>query len=172
MTPAMQRLLNPRNRTMQARALKWLRSEVAREQKRIQLLDDSIVGPRSTSGPRGDVTPVPDSNLRIHRVIGPTMKNGVAVTNAVQINAYASIAGSSRLRLRFKASVAGTLSSAFPWPDRTGGVYTALPFPNTPVVANTELVIDIATLYGEAWLLISFLPTATGTLTYAHLSQL
>lgn len=118
----------------------------------------------------------PSFGARDHRTVGGTLADGVALATGVAVSALIPLAGSSRFRIRIKASAAGTLSSAFVRPGTTGfdaaSLYTTGNPTDVAVVANTETKLEISEHYGEALLLLTYTPSGNGTLTFCDVCEL
>lgn len=76
--------------------------------------------------------------------------------------------GADRGRLRFKATVAGTLKFRYLRPDMVTD-YDEFPA-DVPVLINDETVVDFASLMGEAGLRIFYTTVAGGIINYADWS--
>lgn len=95
-----------------------------------------------------------------------------AVTSGQAISVQVPVGGSQRVRFRFLSSATGTLAFRLAYQDNTG---TFTPYAtgnpaDVSVTANTETYQEI-TVGGETWLLVTFTPSATGTITWLDVSQ-
>lgn len=113
---------------------------------------------------------------RIHRRAGGALLDGATLTNGVAAIVVEPVAGALKVRLWFKASVAGTLSFTYRRPVFAGGsnpppAYDTNNPANVAVSANTEVCVTLTDLCGESLLAISFLPSGNGTVTYADIAQ-
>ena len=105
--------------------------------------------------------------------LGGSLKDGAPIISGDTYKEYFSCAGSSRIRVRFKATKAGTLRLRFVRNDAT----TPFEYPtNQPadaaVVADVESVIDVTAHMGEARGYVSFTPSAgPGFITYCDVLQ-
>lgn len=116
-----------------------------------------------------ELRPRPSFRVSGDLAVGASLSNGVVVDEIVPI------AGSARLRVRFKASAAGALDVVLMGPntntDTEGGTQYSTGNPTQVAVsANTEAKIDVD-LYGESWALIKYTPSGSGTITYVDVSQ-
>lgn len=86
-----------------------------------------------------------------------TLYEGVTFSSTAEKSAAFACAGASRLRVRFNASVAGTLAIIFMRPD---GVtrYAAGNPATVAVTSGTETLIDTDAVYGESWCIVTFTP--------------
>ena len=109
-------------------------------------------------------------DARFHRVLAEELAPGKTYTDTTDRVATCAVAGEARFRLRFKATVAGTLKARF---LRPGGAeeYTANNPADVPVVANTEIKMDVDH-WGEGLVKFLFTPNAQPwTVSIADLSH-
>lgn len=111
--------------------------------------------------------PADPQEIRFAKSIGGAFADGAAFTNAVDISAIVPVAGDQTFRIHFKANAAGTLKVHLMRPDASAE-YTAGNPADTPVVANTEVVVDV-TSKGDAYANVIFTPGANGNVTYADI---
>lgn len=124
----------------------------------------------------------PSTNYRPARRLVGALKAGAALANATPAFETISVAGKSFIRVRFKATVGGTLSVHFLGPDHDeeanslGTEYTTGNATDVTVTANTEAVIpgpgDTTACYGESFAKITFTPSGSGTINFADVSTL
>jgi len=91
---------------------------------------------------------------------------GDALASGVPITAYLPLSGAQNVRVRFKASVAGTLKAEYVRPLGARTVYAVSQPDAATIVAATEAVLDIDASLGEAEALLTFTPSDTGTVTF------
>lgn len=103
--------------------------------------------------------------------VGGNLKDGVALVGGTESSENIVCGGAARLRVRAKATVAGTL--ALRWlrsvPNKDV-VYETLQPPTTPMAANAEAYIDIPVHMGEGRAQIAIIPEADGILNYCDIS--
>jgi hypothetical protein len=113
---------------------------------------------------------------------------GGAITKNGSIYTIIPVASGGKFRMRFEASVGGTMVSAYLKPGITPGLYKSFyhakdgsdPVTTTgnpadvTVTADTEALLEINDLSGEAYLLVKFTEAnvAAGTVTSANICQL
>jgi len=133
----------------------------------------------------------PNNEYRMHKTISgdaDEFRPGAAIAQAGVIYTVIPVASAGRMRLRFKATVGGTLAAAFLSPGVIAGTYTrfgdaldgtdAVAITGSPndvtITANIESVLEITDLCGEVYLLVSFTEAdvAAGVVTYANYCQL
>ena len=100
-----------------------------------------------------------------------TLYEGQTVANATTYQARVNIAGASSVRVRFRASVAGTLKLTFLRPDGVTKYASGNPT-DVSVSANVETLIDTNAVYGEAWALIEFVAGGSGTVALCDVMAL
>lgn len=109
--------------------------------------------------------------LRLNGALAPGFIIPAGDTNGVVI----SVAGSGRIRVIAKVSAGGTLRLRWRLADHSTSVATAASNPadpGTPLVANTELVIDIASNPGAAYLEVAVVNGgAPSTVAYIDVMQ-
>jgi hypothetical protein len=109
------------------------------------------------------VPPVRDPDpreARFHRVLPEELAPGKpAYTDTNDRSSIVPVAGEARFRLRFKATVAGTLKTRFLRPGGTEE-YTANNPGDVAVVANTETKLDVTDHYGEGLVKFIFTPNS------------
>lgn len=122
-------------------------------------------------------TPSPD-NWIVHQEVTVSkavaglspLHSGVAVTNGNAVSALVRCAGASRGRVRFKSTGAGSLKLEFVRPggsQRSGvTVYGAGNPDAVAVTGGTETLLTTDAIAGEAMALITFTPSANGTVTF------
>lgn len=113
---------------------------------------------------------------------------GAAIAQAATIRVAIPVASAGRFRFRFKTDVAGVLTAAFLRPgataatwvqfendlDGTDPVSTSGNPLDVAVAADTEALMEILDLAGEAYVLLSFTEenSGAGTVTYANYCQI
>lgn len=131
----------------------------------------------------------PQAEYRQHRtVFEGQFAPGATIAQDGTIRTIIPVASAGRFRFRFKCTVTGILSAAFLSPgiaegtlvkfenelDGTDPVSTSGNQADVEIAANTESVMEILDLCGEAYVLISFVEgdVAAGVVTYANYCQL
>lgn len=121
----------------------------------------------------------------LHRRLQGNLAAGADLSSGTSKSEVICIAGCARVRAYVQASIAGTLKLQFVQPvasdgaiDGSGAIdvtkvtaYTSSKPADIPVTANTEAEIH-ADVYGEAFVMVTFAYTATGsaTLTFCDMS--
>lgn len=125
---------------------------------------------------RGYPSPIPRPAIRL-KGVSPGLGVGVAFENTNVRSEVVATHGSARIRARIKTAAAGGTIQLIPLgPDYnpetgTGGTeYTSGVSASTAVVAATEMNVDLD-LYGENFVLVKFVGSGTGTITYCDVSQ-
>ena len=115
--------------------------------------------------------PADPREARNHQALGGGLKPGNAVATATDVSDTRAVAGEVRWRVRFKATVNGTLKARYLQPD---GIteYTANNPADVPVTANVETKLDEPAHYGEGMVKIIFTPGGNGTITVADMSHI
>lgn len=114
---------------------------------------------------------------QMHQVVGGALAPGAAYTNGSAVRAIVQLAGAARFRVRFKGSGAGSLALAFLRPGATltnpatAETYNTAPSP-VAVTANTEAVLEVAEHFGEHGAVLTFTPSADGTVTWCDIARL
>lgn len=131
----------------------------------------------------------PAPSYRQHQTIAKgEFAPGAAISQSGTIRVAMPIVSAGKFRFRFKASVGGTLSGKIMSPsiqegqyanfhnelDGTDPVATTGNPASVTVTANTEALLEVNDLAGEAFLLVEFTEggSAAGTVTYANSCQL
>lgn len=112
----------------------------------------------------------------LHRSLGGpqdqgTFADGAALETAVPVAIVVVLAGAAAWRLRFKATVGGTLAFAYLRPNRAGTAYATSNPGDVAVLANTEVAVEVAQHFGESRLQITYTPSGNGTVTHADISE-
>lgn len=118
------------------------------------------------------------------RLVSGALRGGAALTNGENHYKTFPIAGSGRIRIRYKATKAGSLKFFFVGPDfdpdkpdathttANGTQYSSGAPADVAVLADTEAKIDVDG-WGEAWGRIDFVPSAAdGVTSFCDISQL
>lgn len=130
----------------------------------------------------------PQPEFRQHRTLtGGAFAPGATITQDSTIREAIAFASAQNGRIRFKSSVAGTLSAKWLRPslnpafaaqfdegvDGSAGVCATGNPLDVGVSANTEVVMEVSCA-GEAWLLLEFTEpdSGAGTVTYCNVAQL
>lgn len=115
---------------------------------------------------------------RYNASVGGALADGATLTNATPVQVLVPLAGCVRYRFRFKATAGGTLAFAYCRANLSPAAspaqatpYTANNPSNITVAANVEAPSLDADHYGEDYLLITFTPSASGTVVYADISR-
>lgn len=101
-------------------------------------------------------------------VSGP-LADGAAVVNGVEASIIIPTGSHTGGRVRFKASVAGSLRAVPVRADPVNTEYATKPASAASplaIVANTEAVLELDQLAGEGLVKLGFTPAADGTVTY------
>lgn len=131
----------------------------------------------------------PQAEYRSHKTISSgQFAPGAAIAQSGVIREIVPINSAGRFRFRMKATVGGTLNARFLRPgiqdgtfvkfdddlDGTAAVLTTGAPTEVTVTPNTEAVMEITDLCGEAYVLVYFTEagSAAGTVTYANTCQL
>lgn len=135
------------------------------ESSRVEPVDTQIKQAMSAGKPDG-------LDFRKARVL-QGWETGVPFVDAVAQAVLTPIQGALGVRIRFKATCDGAL--AFEYRRNSPDIvtaYTGAPAPSAdvPVTADTEAVANIAP-GGEAYLVVTFTPSADGAVTYADIMQ-
>lgn len=104
---------------------------------------------------------------QVHQPVGGHLAAGSALANATLVSERVNCAGAARVRFRLKASVGGAVAiyGFRPSQNSTSKYDTAIA--TATLVANTELVIDIAEHFGEHALSLELTPSSgPGTVTH------
>jgi hypothetical protein len=113
-------------------------------------------------------------DFRVPRPVSGYFVAGAALLAANTYTQILPIAGCLQVRLRGKFTNAGTLSFAYrrPAPDFNTAYNVALtpPSVNVAVLAGTEFLVDIQPV-GEAYLAVTFAPSADGASTFLDVLQ-
>lgn len=110
-------------------------------------------------------------DARFHRVLPEELTPGKSYTDTTDRSAVVAVAGEARFRLRFKATIGGTLKARFLRPGGTEE-YTANNPADVPIVADTETKLDVTDHYGEGYVKFIFTPSAQPyTIDIADLSH-
>lgn len=131
----------------------------------------------------------PQAEYRSHKTLSDgQFAPGAAIAQAAVIREIIPVSSAGRFRFRFKCSVAGTLNARFLSPgiedgtfvkfdddvDGTAAVSTTGAPAEVAVIADTEAVLAMTDLCGEAYVLVYFTEenVGAGTVTYANHCQL
>lgn len=133
----------------------------------------------------------PKAEFRRHRTLTGEFAPGAEILQAGFLRQLIPVWNASRVRIRFEATVSGTLSIHVPLPGIVPGEYVEWPddvdaqvlsadspVETVVVAANTEVVLELGTagtyeLCGEAYILLEFEEDnlAAGVVTRASCSQ-
>lgn len=122
-------------------------------------------GPTAINPARSSDPAVPRGSYTVKGNLAPG-----AIVNGDTYIEIIPIAGASRVRMRWLSTGAGTLSFAFLRPDGSTA-YTGRNPANVAVVGGTECYMEIDPHFGEAYLQITFLASAGGSITYCDISE-
>lgn len=131
----------------------------------------------------------PQPEFRPHKTISTgEFAPGATITRAGTIRVAMAIVSAGKFRFRFKCDVAGTLTGKILSPGIDGGAFAnfgnaldgndAVATTGNPadvnVTANTEALLEVSDLAGEAYILVEFTEdnSAAGVVTYANSCQL
>lgn len=98
--------------------------------------------------------------------------DGAALTNAQAVSEIVTVAGAVAWRHRFKATCAGTLSYRYLRPDGSDTPYDVDNPADVPVLANTEVSVEVTQHVGESRLRITFTPSANGAVTWSDFMEI
>lgn len=110
---------------------------------------------------------------RIPQRLGADLAPTTAIANAQTAKVLVAILGARVVRIRARVSGAGgTLKARYVYPTDFATEYTAGQPADVPLVAGTEVVMDIITVAGEAYLLVQVLSAGALVVDYVDVSQL
>lgn len=98
--------------------------------------------------------------------VAGALADGAAVASGIAVSVLVATAGLARFRIRFQASVAGTLAFTFCRADTANTAYSTGNPDDVDVTADTEAVLEVETHYGEGIGRVTFTPDDDGTVTY------
>jgi hypothetical protein len=110
---------------------------------------------------------------RIPRQLVEDLAPGTVIANGVSNKVLVAVLGVRRVRIRARVSVAaGTLKARYVRPTDHVTEYTSGQPADVPMVAGTEVVMDIATVAGEAYLSVQITSGGAGmTVDYVDVAQ-